>query len=278
MWSQLFILSALTLTSFSQQYPQSQPSSYNPAQFSSSQYRPSSQFSSAPQSAPQPYSPPQYSPSSSQYNPSASQYSPSSFTTPAPKIVHSPAQVHYVNIGADLAGDYKFGYDTGKGQTGQSFREETRLPDGTVRGAYGYVDPSGQQRIVRYTAGKEGFKVDSDSPSGAAAAAAPVSAPQQSYRPAPQSYSAPQSYNPAPQPSYNPAPQPAYNPASQPSYSSLPRAPASYAAPSSSLPARYSSGLSANSLGSSATRPEEENYGPPVINTALLNYNIGQRN
>ena len=88
---------------------------------------------------------------------------------------HPPAQVHYVNIGQNLAGDYKvrnchlkifnriinfqFGYDTGKGPAGQSFREEVRQPDGSVRGAYGYIDANGKMRIVKYSAGKEGYQV-----------------------------------------------------------------------------------------------------------------------
>ncbi|XP_074600235.1 uncharacterized protein LOC141854454 [Brevipalpus obovatus] len=135
----------------------------------------------------------------------APQNSPSSsLTTPAP--FHPPAQVHYVNIGQDLAGDYKFGYDTGKGPNGQSFREETRLPDGTVKGAYGYIDANGEQRIVRYTAGKAGFQIDSDAPASAAPksnANPPRPAPQ----PAPQFQSFPQAI-PRPQPAPVQAPPP----------------------------------------------------------------------
>ena len=57
----------------------------------------------------------------------------------------------------------QFGYDTGKGPSGQSFREETRLPDGTVKGQYGYLDAQNKMRIVKYTAGLNGFQIDSDS-------------------------------------------------------------------------------------------------------------------
>ena len=53
----------------------------------------------------------------------------------------------------------QFGYHTGDGG---SFREETRLPDGTVQGAYGFVDADGKQRIVKYTAGKNGFQAEGD--------------------------------------------------------------------------------------------------------------------
>ncbi|KPM10997.1 hypothetical protein QR98_0095620, partial [Sarcoptes scabiei] len=89
-------------------------------------------------------------------------YAVQSLQQTTPKPYFPPAQVHYVNIGEDLAGDYKFGYDTGKSNAGQSFREESRLPDGTVKGAYGYIDAEGKQRIVKYTAGVQGFKVESD--------------------------------------------------------------------------------------------------------------------
>jgi hypothetical protein len=70
-----------------------------------------------------------------------------------------PAPVHYASIGQQLQGDYKFGYHTGDGG---SFREETRLPDGTVQGAYGFIDADGKQRIVKYRAGKDGFQAEGD--------------------------------------------------------------------------------------------------------------------
>lgn len=74
--------------------------------------------------------------------------------------MHPPAPVHYVSIGQKLEGDYKFGYETGKGSNGdESFRKETRDADGTVRGSYGYVDPTGKQVTVHYEAGREGFKI-----------------------------------------------------------------------------------------------------------------------
>ncbi|RWS17771.1 troponin I-like protein [Dinothrombium tinctorium] len=158
-------------------------------------------------------------------------YGPSSQTTTTPSP-YPPAQVHYVNIGQDLAGDYKFGYDTGKGPQGQSFREEVRLPDGTVMGAYGYLDAQGKQRIVKYTAGKDGFRVDSDTPapgSEGAPAAAPNAAPrhaspslpthQVQHQPPPQALPR---YTPPPQPL--PPPQVQYIPPAQ----TLPQAPRTY--------------------------------------------------
>ncbi|XP_067127689.1 cuticle protein 6-like isoform X1 [Centruroides vittatus] len=109
--------------------------------------------------------------------------------------------VYQVNIGAELQGDYKFGYDTGKGSGGQSFREETRLPDGSVQGAYGYVDASGKQRIVKYTAGENGFVAHGDgvpkapSPGPATRPVATQSDAPQSYQPQ-QVSQPPQQYGP----------------------------------------------------------------------------------
>ncbi|RWS22756.1 hypothetical protein B4U80_09261, partial [Leptotrombidium deliense] len=123
-----------------------------------------------------------------------------------------------------------FGYDTGKGPSGQSFREETRLPDGTVMGAYGYLDEHGKQRIVKYTAGKEGFKVDSDTPAPSNGQSGEQQQSQQASRPASPptqqvSHSLPQAppqYVPQQQlPQPAPRPQPQY----QPQYQSPPTAP-----------------------------------------------------
>lgn len=153
---------------------------------------------------------------------------------------HPPAPVHYVNIGQQLQGDYKFGYDTGKGPLGQSFREETRLPDGSVKGAYGYVDEQGRQRIIKYSAGKTGFSAEGDvGPHGAPKGVAPGPAPQ----PVQPVHSAPQQYRPPPQ-QYNPPPQQQYNP---PQQQYRPR----------------------------QNYEEDYNNGPAFIDTSLLTYNIG---
>lgn len=156
--------------SYQQQAPQQ---SYQPQQ-----YQPQPQSYQAPA--------PSYQPQAPAYQPQAPAYQ-----APAQSQQRSyePAAVHYVNIGKDLAGDYKFGYDTGKGTGGQSFREESRSPDGTVQGAYGYVDASGQQRIIKYTAGKNGYQVEGDGIPKAPAAAAPAPAqPAQNYGASPQNY------------------------------------------------------------------------------------------
>ncbi|XP_067127690.1 endocuticle structural glycoprotein SgAbd-3-like isoform X2 [Centruroides vittatus] len=118
-----------------------------------------------------------------------------------PRQTYAQNSVYQVNIGAELQGDYKFGYDTGKGSGGQSFREETRLPDGSVQGAYGYVDASGKQRIVKYTAGENGFVAHGDgvpkapSPGPATRPVATQSDAPQSYQPQ-QVSQPPQQYGP----------------------------------------------------------------------------------
>lgn len=53
---------------------------------------------------------------------------------------------------------YQFGYDTGTGPS-QSFREESRDAEGTVRGKYGYIDPLGALHIVEYMADHTGFHI-----------------------------------------------------------------------------------------------------------------------
>ncbi|XP_076360431.1 uncharacterized protein LOC143252337 [Tachypleus tridentatus] len=101
-----------------------------------------------------------------------------------PTNYHLPAPVHRVNIGATLQGDYEFTYDTGKGPLGQSFRSETRLSNGTVKGSYGYIDSEGRQRIVKYIAGRGGFVAEGDvgpnhEPVGTIPNHAPLPTPQQ---------------------------------------------------------------------------------------------------
>ncbi|GFR02114.1 uncharacterized protein TNCT_18011 [Trichonephila clavata] len=86
------------------------------------------------------------------------------------------APLHYVNIGHKLDGDYKFGYDTGKGPLGQSFREEIRLADGTISGTYGVVDELGHKRLVHFSAGKTGL-FSQEEPSSKAMKELPSSTP-----------------------------------------------------------------------------------------------------
>ena len=64
----------------------------------------------------------------------------------------------------------QFGYKTDNG-----FREEQRQPDGTVMGQYGFTDADGKERVVKYSAGVNGYQVLNDG--SAPAAAAPRAAP-----------------------------------------------------------------------------------------------------
>lgn len=203
-----------------------------------------------------------------------------------PRDYHPPAPVHYVNIGTELAGDYKFGYDTGKGPLGQSFREETRLPDGSVKGAYGILDAQGRQRIIRYTAGKDGFFAEGDvGPEGAPKDRYPGPAPQ----PAPVQQAAPQAYRPPPQAAPQPAPAPAaqYRPPPQ-QYRPPPQQTQQYRAPPQQTQQyrpppqqtqqyRPQPRQQYRDEGQYDPRLEEENYdnGPVFIDVERLSYNIG---
>ncbi|XP_008193009.2 larval cuticle protein 1 [Tribolium castaneum] len=56
-------------------------------------------------------------------------------------------------------GTYAFGYDIDDSGSGNvQFRNEERHPNGTVTGSYGYVDPEGRVRIVRYIADQRGYR------------------------------------------------------------------------------------------------------------------------
>ncbi|XP_015908321.1 uncharacterized protein [Parasteatoda tepidariorum] len=226
-----------------------------------------------------------------------------------------PASVHYVNIGTELAGDYKFGYDTGKGDDGQSFREETRLPDGTVQGAYGYVDEAGVQRIVKYTAGKDGFKIIKDGEEGsrrAASQASPQQPPSQParaapYVPPPQPTRAP-AYVPPPQPArapaYVPPPQPARPPVQNYAPAPQPARPRPVQRPEPSYraePVYRPEPVPQRAYAPAPQKPSKRQYTPRkpipedepdydypdndiqerrlvVVDTTLFNYNIGSNN
>lgn len=59
----------------------------------------------------------------------------------------------YVNYDPRAATNY---------QTADSARQESVDQEGTVNGQYSYIDPNGKTISVKYTAGKEGFKVIGD--------------------------------------------------------------------------------------------------------------------
>jgi hypothetical protein len=56
-------------------------------------------------------------------------------------------------------GTYVFGYDIEEPENGNmQFRQEERLPNGTVTGSYGVVEPDGNVRVVRYIADSMGYR------------------------------------------------------------------------------------------------------------------------
>lgn len=201
---------------------------------------------------------------------------------PRSRQLHPAAPVHYVNIGTELAGDYKFGYDTGKGPLGQSFREETRLPDGTVKGAYGILDAQGRQRIIRYTAGKDGFTAEGDvGPEGAPKATYPGPAPQPA--PVQQAAPAPQAYRPPPPAAAQPAPA-QYRPPPQ-QYRPPPQQTQQYRPPPQQHrppPQQYRPPPQQQyrDEGQYDPRLNDETYdsGPVFIDVERLSYNIGTSN
>lgn len=91
--------------------------------------------------------------------------------------MHKQAQSH------DGGFKYAFAAENGLAQ-GESIN-----PDGTRTGGYSYVDPNGKKISVKYTAGKEGFKILEGDHIPKAPIPVAAAAPQQAYT-APQAYPA----------------------------------------------------------------------------------------
>lgn len=142
----------------------------------------------------------------------------SSSNNPAPTPVPILKQINKHNED----GSYTYGYEGADG----SFKIETKLATGEVKGKYGYTDETGKVRVVEYGANKYGFQ-----PSGEGITVAPPTLvdettgkdrleaeyddeqPQRQYtapRPRPQQQTAPQRFSPAPQPQPRPQPQQQY--------------------------------------------------------------------
>ncbi|KAF6200278.1 hypothetical protein GE061_006581 [Apolygus lucorum] len=75
-------------------------------------------------------------------------YGGSAYRKPPPAIL-----MHKQALTQDGSFNYVFAAENGLKQG------ETIAPDGTRTGAYSYVDPSGQTVSVKYSAGKDGFKI-----------------------------------------------------------------------------------------------------------------------
>ncbi|XP_019881239.2 nematocyst expressed protein 3-like [Aethina tumida] len=125
-------------------------------------------------------------------------------------------------------GSYTYGYESADG----SFKIETKLPNGEVKGKYGYVDDTGKVRVVEYGATKYGFEpagegitvapptlvdettnkegallpeysgayYDQDQQQPQPLPSRPAPRPRPQPQPAFQSYSPPQQFEPAPAP------------------------------------------------------------------------------
>lgn len=140
--------------------------------------------------------------------------------------------IYIINFRHNEDGSYTYGYESADG----SFKIETKLPTGEVKGKYGFVDDVGKLRVVEYGATKYGFEPHGEgitvapptlvdettqkdgSPNPYAdqyyqqdAAPRPAPRPVQRPKPRPQqsfdSYSSPLQFAPAPQRNPNPAPQ-----------------------------------------------------------------------
>ncbi|KAH8306404.1 hypothetical protein KR018_010702 [Drosophila ironensis] len=113
-------------------------------------------------------------------------------------------------------GSYTYGYEGADG----SFKIETKLATGEVKGKYGYVDETGKVRVVEYGANKYGFQ-----PSGEGITVAPPTLvdetakeePDYADEPAPQRPQRPYRVQ-RPQPRPQPAPVPRPQPQPQPQY------------------------------------------------------------
>ena len=66
-----------------------------------------------------------------------------------------PAQYH---IQTDQGPNRFFRFQTLSGQ----FRKENRNPDGSVYGAYGWVDPNGVLRLYDYVSDSQGYRIEKE--------------------------------------------------------------------------------------------------------------------
>lgn len=188
--------------------------------------------------------------SAPQYKQSASQeqyYRPEPYTqtTPPPQILmHKQAQNH------DGGFKYAFAAENGLAQG------EAIAPDGSRTGGYSYIDPHGKKISVKYTAGKEGFRILEGEHIPKAPVPVAAAAPQQSYT-APQSYPAAYQQSSAEDDGqYKPEKYEGYA-APAPAYAYQARPAAAYAAP-----AKYTAPLLNRAEGSNSLEEKEFNDEP----------------
>ncbi|XP_072383209.1 endocuticle structural glycoprotein SgAbd-2-like [Diabrotica undecimpunctata] len=114
-------------------------------------------------------------------------------TQPPPQILsHKQALNHDGNF------KYLFTSENGLAQG------ESIAPDGSRNGGYSYVDPNGKKISVKYTAGKEGFRIlEADHLPKAPQPVAPLPVPVQQPAYQPQYQPQPQQYQPRAYPQYN---------------------------------------------------------------------------
>lgn len=74
----------------------------------------------------------------------------------------SNANQYFIVGGDGEKKTYSFGFDSIAKDAPRLLREEIRRPDGTVVGRYGYTDPFGVFRIVKYVAGPHGYYATED--------------------------------------------------------------------------------------------------------------------
>lgn len=103
---------------------------------------------------------------------------------PQPLII-----MHKQALGQDGSFKYAFAADNGLQQG------ETISPDGTRIGSYSYVDPNGKKISVKYSAGKDGFRIlEGDHVPKAPLPAAPIPETQGAVVPGPSPYQSVPSY------------------------------------------------------------------------------------
>ncbi|KAF0300040.1 Cuticle protein 6 [Amphibalanus amphitrite] len=102
-----------------------------------------------------------YSPAQAAYNPAPAAYNPAAYSSAAAYDNNYSGGSAYDN------GGYNDGYQSQSGPSHYNYgyasdtsaKQEVRSPDGTVRGAYSYIDANGRTQKVEYVSDSTGFHV-----------------------------------------------------------------------------------------------------------------------